>query len=153
MIKNVLIVVLIILLSISTYLLIEKEGSVLKFWSRILPGQKSETQVRTGVATGEVEKLEPISSPELYTDASVGLIVEEDEDEATEGAIHLKYKLIRPTVIEILDSNGSLAVKIDLDSGEAVFGSSYTPDEASIQFWKSIAEEYPEVCVVKQNQD
>jgi len=89
----------------------------------------------------------------LHTDPSIGLWVEDMKDEdpgGSETSIHLRYRLIRPTKFDLFDANGNLVVEIDLESGGAIFGPGYSPDEASIQFWKSIAEQYPEVCIIKE---
>jgi hypothetical protein len=39
-----------------------------------------------------------------------------------------------------------------LETGETLFGSEYTPDEASIEFWKSIANTYPEICTIEETE-
>lgn len=148
MVKNVSIVILLILLGITSYLLFEKEGSILKLWSKKYSNYRIEEEAPNGIET-----LGPKSTPELHTDPGIGLTIENTKDidpEGDEPAIHLKYKLIRPSKFDLFDSNGNLVVEIDLESGGAIFGSGYSPDEASIQFWKSIAEKYPEVCIIKE---
>ena len=148
MAKNVLIAILLILLGITSYLLFEKEDSILRLWAQKYSNYGSEDEVPVGV-----EKLGPKATPELNTDPSIGLTIENMKDgdpEADEPEIHLKYKLIRPSKFDLFDAEGNLVVVIDLKSGGAIFGSSYSPDEASIQFWKSIAEKYPEVCITNE---
>lgn len=155
MIKNAVILILLVLLGISSYLLLETRVPELIFWAKN-DNKGIDARQKAGNMEGTIETLGPTPAPEMPAEPTVRLTLGPSRaaDEGVEGKeIHLRYELIRPSFLEVLDSTGNTAVEINLQTGEAIFGKEYNPDAASKEFWKSLARNYPEVCVLKQNRE
>lgn len=154
MIKNAVIIILVVLLGISSYLLLQTRAPELMFWAK--HDVKGFNAWKKGANMEEtVETLGPTPTPEMsFVEPNVRLRLGPSRT-ANQGVgekeIHLQYELLRPSFLEVLDTTGKTAVEIDLRTGEAIFGKGYNPDNASKEFWKSLARNYPEVCVFKQN--
>ncbi|MBI4229109.1 MAG: hypothetical protein HY693_05225, partial [Deltaproteobacteria bacterium] len=145
-----------ILLGVSSYLLIETRVPELMFWAKNYSKDVADSGGKETNIEETIEMLGPTPTPEISTEPTVRLTLEPSRM-AKEGAdakdIHLHYGLIHPSLLEVLDSSGDLAVKINLETGETIFGGEYAPDEASKEFWKSLAKNYPEVCILRQNRE
>jgi hypothetical protein len=156
MIKNAVIIILLVLLGISSYLLLETRVPELMFWAKDYNKGINESGKGGGNTEETVETLGPAPTPEMSAEPTVRLTLGPSRA-ANEGAdakeIHLQYELIRPSFLEVLGSTGNTAANINLETGETIFSKDYNPDEASKEFWKSLAKNYPEVCILKQNQE
>jgi len=156
MIKNAIIIILLILLGVSSYLLIDSRVPELMFWAKDYSNGVADSGGKETNNEDMIEMLGPTPTPEISTEPSVRLTLEPSRI-AKEGAdardIHLQYGLIHPSLLEVLDSSGDLAVRIDLETGETIFGKDYAPDEASKEFWRSLAKNYPEVCILRKNRE
>lgn len=154
MIKNALIIILLVLLGISSYLLLETRVPELMFWAKNDNKTANDSREKDGNMEKTVETLGPTPTPEMPAEPTVRLTLGSSRapNEGIDGKeIHLRYELIRPSFLEVLDSTGNIAVELNLQTGEAIFSKGYNPDEASKEFWKSLARNYPEVCVLKQH--
>jgi hypothetical protein len=146
MIKNAVILILLVLLGISSYLLLEARFPELMFWAKNYNKGMEDT----------IETLGPTPTPEMSAEPTVRLTLGPSRtanERADSREIYLQYQLIRPSFLEVLDSTGNTAAEVNLETGETVFGKDYNPNEASKEFWKSLAKNYPEVCVLKQNRE
>ena len=156
MIKNAIMIILLILLCISSYLLLGTRVPELMFWAKNDNKGIDDLGERAGNMGETIETLGPTPTAEVSAEPTVRLTLGPSRA-ANEGAgakeIHLQYELIRPSFLEVLDTGGDIAVEINLETGETIFGKDYNPDEASKEFWKSLAKNYPEVCILKHNRE
>ncbi len=154
MIKNAVILILLVLLGTSSYLLLDARFPELIFWAKDYKVGLNDPQEKNRAMGLKFEALGPAPTPEISTEPAVRLTLGPSRA-ASAGAdakdIHLRYELIRPSFLEVLDSTGNTAVEVNLETGEAVFGNDYNPDQASKEFWRALARNYPEVCTLKQD--
>jgi hypothetical protein len=156
MIKNAVILILLVLLGISSYLLLEARFPELMFWAKDYDKGINNSLEKGGDMVGSVQTLGPTPTPDMSSEPTIRLTLGpsraagEREDSRE---IHLQYELIRPSFLDILDPSGNTAVEVNLETGETVFGKDYNPDEASKEFWKSLAKNYPEVCILKPDRE
>jgi hypothetical protein len=151
MIKDVIIVVLVVLLVLTSYLLFDSRKKV--FNGRSEKDQQNRVEPEKSNDIYKTETLNPKPTPEIYKDPTIGLNLDttKGKGEAETGVIVFRYGVIHPTVLKVTDSEGNTVAEVNLETGETVFTSKYTPDKVSIEFWKSIAKNYPEICTVKEN--
>jgi hypothetical protein len=156
MIKNAVILILLVLLGISSYLLLEARFPELMFWAKNYNKGINDSIEQGGNMEDTIETLGPTPTPEMSAEPTVRLTLGPSRtanERADSREIYLQYQLIRPSFLEVLDSTGNTAAEVNLETGETVFGKDYNPNEASKEFWKSLAKNYPEVCVLKQNRE
>lgn len=155
MIKNSVIIILLVLLGISSYLLLQTRAPELMFWAKN-DNRGINVREKGGSTEGTIETLGPTPTPDMSAEPTVRLTLGPSRapNEGMDAKeIHLRYELIRPSFLEVLDSTGNTAVEINLQTGVAIFGKGYSPDEASKEFWKSLGRNYPEVCVLKPERE
>jgi hypothetical protein len=156
MIKNAVILILLVLLGISSYLLLEARFPELMFWAKDYGNTVHESLEKGGDMEGSFQTLGPTPTPEMSSEPTIRLTLEPSrptEEREDSRQIHLQYGLIRPYFLDIIDPSGNKAVEVNLETGETVFGKDYNPDRASKEFWKSLAKNYPEVCILKPDQE
>jgi hypothetical protein len=163
MAKNTVIVILTALLSISTYLLYANKNISVKLdgtetncgadgsaqkpedktisetYDKMTSAQEPTKNIAAGTNTEEVEEVNS-KEPEIHLDPTVGMSINNDQQ------IVASYKIIGPRKFSILTKNDETMVEIDLDTGRVNINPKYKLDEATTQFWRSIARKYPEVC-------
>lgn len=156
MIKNTVILILLVLLGISSYLLLEARFPELMFWAKDHDNGINQSLEKDGDMEGSVQTLGPTLAPDISSEPTVRLTLGPSpaaDERADSREIHLQYQLIRPSFLDVLDPTGNTAVQVNLDTGETVFGKGYDPDEASKEFWRSLAKNYPEVCILKPGRE
>jgi len=163
MAKNTTIIILTALLCISTYLLYANKnisvnlGGAETDCGADAPGQKMEDKALSempnkstaapvqkkntpeGANPDEVEEVDS-KEPEIHLDPTIGMSINKDQQ------IVANYKIIGPRKFSLLTNDDETMVEIDLDTGRVKINPKYKLDEATTQFWRSIARKYPEVC-------
>ena len=167
MIRYILILILAILLSISSYLLYEGRYVVINIETG--PEKIARTMVQGGEETPErdysismrernrpkatqtpdikddIETFEDDSGSQIHLEPTVGVDINQDQRIAS------TYKAIGPKQFILLTDNEETLVEIDLETGRVKINPEYEPDEVTTEFWNSIGKKYPEVCFVEKN--
>jgi hypothetical protein len=163
MAKNTIIVIITVLLCISSYLLYTNKNISINLGgteadcgadtagrmndekaSSELPEKvvAMSVQIKNTPQGANPEEVEQVDSkqPEIHLDPTVGMSISADQQ------IVSSYKIIGPRKFSLLTNGDETMVEIDLDTGRVKINPKYKLDEATTQFWKSIAQKYPEVC-------
>ncbi len=165
MIKNLLILVLTALLTVSSYLLYDTKKIQILIHDEDIQHSSLETSDSydqspyndSTPAPPNVDLSTPRNKqladptlmlsegfvPEIHTDPVIALSIGPDHQ------IMSGYKVIGPKKFVILSENNKPVVKIDLQSGSVEVDENYDIDDASREFWRSVAKKYPEVCFVE----
>ena len=162
MIKNILILTLTVLLSITSYLLYSNQ--IIRIDIGADMNRNQPTSVVRGESDGQEltldeEIIEPTDlavpfedkhvdmgpefEPQMHLDPTIGLTIDQDQH------IVSRYKVIGPRKFAILTEQDRTIVEINLDTGAVTIDPEYTNDEVTTKFWISIGKKYPEVCFVE----
>jgi hypothetical protein len=163
MAKNTIIVILTALLCITSYLLYSNKTVSVNLGGteadcgadaagqgkyEKTPSQMTDTVTAAPVQTkltpdgANPEEVERVDSkePEIHLDPTIGMTISPEQQ------IVSSYKIIGPRKFSLLTNDDETMVEIDLDTGHVKINPKYKLDEATTQFWRSIAQKYPEVC-------
>lgn len=164
MTKNILILILTLLLSITSYLIYEKKVISID----IAPSATSITNdsyqndlntpqeingfdnnpnlpLKENSASDAVEKLNEMDGEIIkYIDPTIGNTIDKNN------IIVTRYRAIGPDKFILLGNNGKMLVQINLNSGNVDINKDHSLNDISIKFWESIAKSYPEICSPEQ---